>query len=62
MILRLAIAFTRWVWGISPAFFTPDSDVWYLAMVFGTLIDAIAVAVLIAAIVAWIQTGKGGAK
>lgn len=55
MILRLIIAFTRWVWGVSPAFITADSDVWYLAMFFGAIIDIAVIALLTAVLIDWIQ-------
>ena len=43
MILRLIIAFTRWVWGISPAFITPDlNGDGGLVLGFGTLLDVLA--------------------
>lgn len=59
MILRLVIAFTRWVWGVSPAFITADSDVWYLAMFFGALIDLCVTVVLVAVLLDWLQFGFG---
>lgn len=43
MILRLIIAFTRWVWGVSPAFVTADSVEWYVVMCFGTAIDIVVI-------------------
>ena len=46
MILRLIIAFTRWVWGVSPAFVTPGSEEWYTAMCFGAVIDIAVVVIL----------------
>ena len=58
MILRLIIAFTRWVWGISPAFVTADSDIWYLAMVFGAAIDVAVVVALTVATVDCVQFGR----
>ena len=47
MILRLIIAFTRWVWGVSPAFVTADSVEWYVAMCFGMAIDIVIVVTVI---------------
>lgn len=47
MILRLAIAFTRWVWGVSPAFVTADSLDWYAVMILGMVIDIAAIAISI---------------
>ncbi len=58
MILRLIIAFTRWVWGVSPAFVTPDSEGWYGVMFFGALVDIAVVIMLTVAIISWIQERK----
>lgn len=55
MILRLIIAFTRWVWGISPAFVTADSEVWYTVMFFGMLIDIAVIAILTIGLIDWIR-------
>ena len=58
MILRLIIAFTRWVWGVSPAFVTANSEGWYTVMIFGTIIDIAVIALLTAALIDlidWIQ-------
>lgn len=52
MILRLIIAFTRWVWGVSPAFVTADSVDWYLAMCFGAIIDVAVVATILVVVLA----------
>ena len=43
MILRLLVAFTRWAWGVSPAFYTvktPIGEEDGVLMVFGMIIDA----------------------
>ena len=58
MILRLIIAFTRWVWGVSPAFITADSADWYIAMFFGALIDIGAVGVLAIVLIDWWECGR----
>lgn len=58
MILRLIIAFTRWVWGVSPAFVTADSGEWYAAMYFGAFIDVAAVVMLTVAITCWAQSRR----
>ena len=58
MILRLIIAFTRWVWGISPAFVTADSEVWYTVMFFGMLIDIAVIAILTIGLIDWIWYGR----
>lgn len=45
MILRLLVAFTRWTWGISPAFYvvkTPINEGDGALMVFGLLVDVMA--------------------
>ncbi len=55
MILRLIVAFTRWAWGISPAFVTADSETWYIAMYFGALVDVAVVTILIVVLVNWMQ-------
>ena len=55
MILRLIIAFTRWAWGVSPAFVTPDSEVWYVVMCLGTVVDITVVAILTDVLIDWIQ-------
>lgn len=59
MILRLILAFTRWVWGVSPAFVVANSDEWYLAMYFGVCIDIAAVAMLVVMLKDWMQSGGG---
>ena len=51
VILRLVIAFTRWVWGVSPAFVTADSGGWYAVMFFGVLIDIVVAVALAAALI-----------
>lgn len=56
MILRLVVAFTRWVWGVSPAFVTASSEEWYIAMYFGAVIDVAVVIVLITVITCWVQS------
>ena len=56
MILRSLIAFTRWVWGISPAFAVADSVDWYPVMVFGMLIDVAAIVALVVVLKDWIQS------
>ena len=58
MILRLIIAFTRWAWGVSPAFVTANSGRWYTVMCFGAIIDIAVIATLIAALIDWIQFGR----
>jgi hypothetical protein len=58
MILRLIIAFTRWVWGVSPAFGTADSGEWYIAMYFGAIIDIAVVVMLATAIICWMQSRR----
>lgn len=58
MILRLVIAFTRWVWGVSPAFVTADSGEWYIPMFFGAIIDVVVIVVLTVAITVWIQSRR----
>lgn len=55
MILRLIIAFTRWVWGVSPAFVTPDSEKWYALMFFGAFVDIAVVAMLTVVLTYWVQ-------
>ena len=55
MILRLIIAFTRWVWGVSPAFVTADSEEWYLAMGFGAIADVSVITTLTFVLINWIQ-------
>ena len=59
MILRLVIAFTRWVWGVSPAFVTADSEGWYTVMGFGALIDLCVTVVLVTVLLDWLQFGFG---
>lgn len=58
MILRLVVAFTRWVWGVSPAFVTADSGEWFLVMYFGACIDVAAVVILTVAVTCWIQSRR----
>ena len=58
MILRLIIAFTRWVWGVSPAFVTADSEVWYAVMLFSMLVDIAVIVILTAALIDWIQSRR----
>lgn len=56
MILRLIIAFTRWVWGVSPAFVTPEQplgDEWGLVLSLGALLDVFALVGVIGAVVMW---------
>jgi hypothetical protein len=55
MILRLIIAFTRWAWGVSPAFVTANSEVWYTVMYFGMIIDIAVIAILTTALIGWIK-------
>ena len=53
MILRLLVAFTRWAWGVSPAFYvvkTPIGEGDGALMLFGLLLDVV-VAVPVAAFV-----------
>ena len=58
MILRLVIAFTRWTWGVTPAFATADSGEWYAAMYFGAFIDVAVVILLAVAGVTWWQSRR----
>jgi hypothetical protein len=58
MILRLLIAFTRWVWGVSPAFVTADSEMWYTAMCFGAFVDVAVVTILTVVLVDWVQNRR----
>ena len=55
MILRLIIAFTRWVWGVSPAFVTPEQPLgeWVVVLFFGALLDVLALVGVIGSIVMW---------
>ena len=55
MILRLFIAFTRWVWGVSPAFVKADSGAWYMVMFFGAAVDIAVVAIPTFALIDWIK-------
>lgn len=54
----MVVAFARWTWGVSPAFVTADSDIWYLTAFFGAVIDVAAVAVLTAVVVSCVQIGR----
>lgn len=58
MILRLIVAFTRWIWGVSPAFVKADSGDWYMAMFFGVVIDIAVTGALAIALVDWMQSRK----
>lgn len=59
MILRLIIAFTRWTWGISPAFITPEQPLgeWGMVIVFGVALDVLALIGVIGYVVIW-YTGR----
>ena len=57
MILRLIIAFTRWTWGISPAFITPnlENEKWCLAIGFGVVIDILALIGATGSFIMWLS-------
>lgn len=59
MILRLIIAFTRWVWSVSPAFVTPEQPLgeWGAVMIFGAMLDVLALVGVTGTIVMW-YTGR----
>lgn len=54
----MVIAFTRWTWGVSPAFATADSREWYAVMCFGAFIDVAAVVMLTVAVTCWVQSRR----
>ena len=55
MILRLITAFTRWVWGVSPAFVTPEQPLgeFRIVMIFGTMLDVLVLVGVTGAVVLW---------
>ena len=59
MILRLIVAFTRWAWGVSPAFVTPEQPLgkWVVVLFFGAMLDVLALVGVIGTVVIW-YTGR----
>lgn len=60
MIVRLIVAFARWTWGISPAFPSADTsnEAWVVLMVFGAMIDIVAITLSTTAFIDWIKDSR----
>lgn len=57
MILRLLLAYVRWVWGVTPAFETPDinNSAWCCVLLFAMLLDIVVLYFVIANILDWLK-------